>query len=109
MFTFFNDLHIDLNVAIEKRENFDATDRETIFVQDIDFFDVAIDENSETISKKNSEKIEVIDDSTTNFDDVKDDEKDDEIIDRNDVKDFDSKTNEITNFDFFACRMRICS
>ena len=48
MFTFFNDLHIDLNVVIEKRENFDATtDRETISVQNIDFFYVAIDEKFE--------------------------------------------------------------
>ena len=68
MFAFFNDLHINLSVAIERRENFDATDRETIFAQNIDFLDVAIDKNSD----KNSE--EVIDDSTTNFDDVKNDE-----------------------------------
>ena len=67
MFAFFNDLHIDLNVAIEKRESFDATtDRETISAQDIDFLDVAIDEIND-----NSENIKIIDDSTTNFDDVK--------------------------------------
>ena len=66
MFAFFNDLHIDLNVAIEKRENFDATtDRETIFAQNIDFFYVAIDEKSD----KNFEKI--IDDAITNFDNAK--------------------------------------
>ena len=68
MFAFFNDLHINLNVAIERRENFDATDRETIFAQNIDFFDVAIDKNSD----KNSEKI--ADDSITNFDNVENDE-----------------------------------
>ena len=66
MFAFFNDLHIDLNVAIEKRKNFDATiDCETISVQNIDFFDVAIDEKFEKISKKN-----VINDSITDFDDT---------------------------------------
>ena len=100
MFIFFNDLHIDLNVAIEKRKNFDAMiDRETISVQNIDFFDVSIDKKIEKIF----EKIKVTDDSTTNFDDVKNDKKDE--IDRNDekndktekVNDFDSKTNEITN------------
>ena len=66
--------------------------RETIFAQDIDFLDVAIDKNS----SENSE--EMTDDSIINFDDVKDD-----------VKDFDSKTDETTDFDFFACRVRICS
>ena len=69
MFALFNDLHIDLSVAIEKRENFDATSRETISVQNIDFFDVAIDEKSDAISKKN-----VTNDSTINFDDVENDE-----------------------------------
>ena len=68
---FFINLYVDLNVAIEKRKNLNATiDRETISVQNIDFLDVAIDKNSD----KNSEKI--VDDSITNFDDVKDDEKD---------------------------------
>ena len=57
-----------MNVAIEKRENFDATNRETISVQDIDFFNVAIDEKSD----ENFEK--VIDNAITNFDDVKNDE-----------------------------------
>ena len=69
MFAFFNNLHIHLNIAIEKRKNLNTTIcRETIFVQDIDFFDVTIDKNSD----ENSEKI--IDNSITNFDDVKDDE-----------------------------------
>ena len=84
MFAFFNDLHIDLNVAIEKRENFDTiTSRETIFVQNIDFRDVAIDKNFDAISKE----IKIIDDMIINFDNV----KSDEIIDRND------ETNEIKN------------
>ena len=66
MFAFFNDLHIDLNVAIEKRKSFDATtDRETISAQDIDFFDIAIDEKSDEISKRN-----VTNDSTIDFDDT---------------------------------------
>ena len=104
-FAFFNDLYIDLNVAIEKREIFDATDRETIFVQNIDFRDVAIDDESEKISEK------ITSDAITDFDDT----KNDEIIDRNDETD--EIKNEITNstncwtnyFDFFACRLRICS
>ena len=101
-------MHIDLNVAIEKRENFDATNRETIFIQNIDFFDVAIDEKFDEISKK------IINDSITDFDDtfsersrtisdVKieknknfDDVNVEKIIDRNDEKNFDSKTNETT-------------
>ena len=88
MFAFFNDLHIDLSVAIERRENFDAmTDRETIFAQNIDFFDVAIDKNSENVSK------EIASEATTDFDDV----NDEKIIDRNDVENFDSKANETTN------------
>ena len=97
MFAFFKNLHINLNVAIEKRESFDAvTDRETISAQDIDFFDVSIDKNSDAISKK----IKVTDDSTTNFDDV----KDDEMIDRDDEteKVKDETTDCSTNFDFFA-------
>ena len=78
MFAFFENLHIDLNVAIERRENFDATTgRETISAQDIDFFDVAVDEKSDEISKK-----VVVSDSTTDFDDVENDKEDE--IDRND-------------------------
>ena len=112
MLTFFKNLHIDLGVAIGKRENFDATiDLEAISAQDIDFFDVAIDKNSD----ENSEK-DVVSDSTINFDVTffersrtvfgveiardKDfgDEKDDEIIDRDDeTEDFDSKEDETTN------------
>ena len=96
MFAFFENLHIDLNIAIEKRKNFDTmTERDVISVQNIDFRDVAIDKNFEKISKKN-----VISDSIINFDNAKNDE----------IKkinfDFEICT-EI--FDFFACRMRICS
>ena len=95
MFAFFKDLHINLNVAIERRESFDAMiDRETISVQNIDFFDVSIDEKSD----ENSSNIEVADDSTTNFDDV----KDDKIIDRNDEKDENIDCFE-TSFDFEIC------
>ena len=112
MFAFFKNLHINLSVAIEKRKNFDATiDRETIFVQNIDFRDVAIDKNSD----ENFEK--VTNDSTTNFDDA----QNNEMIDRNNEKDenidcfetnFDFEIcakNETIDFDFFTCRMRICS
>ena len=119
MFAFFNDLHIDLNVAIEKRESFDAAiDRETISAQNIDFFGVAIDEKSDAISKENSEEIEVADDSTTDFDDVENDEvidRDDEENDETEKVDDETDDSEIcaesetTVFDFFACRVRICS
>ena len=90
-------MHIDLNVAIERRKSFDATiDFETIFVQDIDFFDVAIDEinnmfseRSRTVSDANIEK-------NKNFD-----EENENVIDSNDetkkIKNFDSKANETTN------------
>ena len=72
MFAFFKNLHINLNIAIEKRKNFDATtDRETISVQNIDFFDIAIDEKFENVSKKKFKK--VINDATINFDDEKND------------------------------------
>ncbi|KAG6985312.1 hypothetical protein G7Y79_00115g101750 [Physcia stellaris] len=94
MFAFFENLHIDLSVAIEKRKSFDATNRETISVQNIDFLDVAADndsdenfeknvlfERSRTISDASIEKNmsfdderDVIDDSIIDFDDVKDDE-----------------------------------
>ena len=43
----FVHIDIDLNVAIEKRDDFDAMiEREIIFVQNIVFFDVANDENT---------------------------------------------------------------
>ena len=78
MFAFFNDLYINLNVVIEKRKNFDATNREIISVQNFDLFDVAINEKidntfferSRTISNVKIEK-------NKNFDD----EKNDEMID----------------------------
>ena len=55
-----------MNIAIEKRENFDAMiDREMIFAQNIDFFDVSIDEKFDEISK------EITSDSIIDFDDVK--------------------------------------
>ena len=101
MFAFFNDLHIDLNVAIEKRKNFDATNREIISVQNFDLFDVAINEKfdntfferSRTISDANIEK-------DKNFDNVKNDET--EKI-KNETIDFEiCKKNETIVFDFFA-------
>ena len=98
-FAFFENLHIDFDVAIEKRENFDATtDRETIFVQNIDFLDVAIDEKTEKVSKKNVffERSRTISDveiaRNKNFDEM----KNDEMIDSNE-KIIDSKADETTN------------
>ena len=107
-----------MNVVIEKRKNFDAIiERDVISVQNIDFFDIAIDKNSD----ENFEKI--IDNSIIDFDDTFfersrtnsdtniekdktfDNVENEKIIDRNDEKndeikkinDFDSKTNETTN------------
>ena len=112
MFAFFNDLHIDLNVAIERRENFDATtDRETISVQNIDFFDVAIDEiddmlseRSRTISDANIEKNKNFDDDENEKITDRDDEKDDETEKiKDETIDFEiCKKSETTVFDFFA-------
>ena len=98
MFAFFNDLHIYLNVAIEKRKNFDTmTSRETISVQNIDFLDVAIDEINNTFS----ERSRTVSDINIEKDKIFDDEKDEKMIDRNDEtkneKIIDSKTNETTN------------
>ena len=97
-FAFFENLHIDLSVAIERRENLNATmNRETISAQDIDFFDVAIDNDSEKVSKENSEKVskksfeKVTSDSTTNFDDA----RNDEMIDSDEK--IDEMRNEIAN------------
>ena len=119
-------LRIDLGVAIGRRESFDATiDLETIFAQNIDFLDVAIDEKddtlferSRTISDTNMKKDksfddvrDVADDSTIEKDDEEDDEKNDETEEINDETD-DSEIcaeSETIVFDFFACRMRICS
>ena len=97
MFAFFKNLHIDLNVAIEKRENFDATiDFETISAQNIDFRDVAIDEINNTFFERSRTISDVNIEKNKNFDD----EKDEKMIDRNDEtkneKIIDSKTNETT-------------
>ena len=74
-FAFFNDLHINLSVAIEKREDFDATtDRETISVQNSDFFDVAIDEVDDTFSERSRTISDVEIARDKNFDDEKDDD-----------------------------------
>ena len=112
MFAFFENLHIDLNVAIEKRENFDATiDFETISVQNIDFRDVAIDKNSDAISKKDVlfECSRTISDASIernrSFDDVSAEkiiDRDDEKNDEKDEIDRDDETDEI-NFDFEIC------
>ena len=102
MFAFFKHLHIDLNVAIEKRENFNATtDRETISVQNIDFLDVAIDEKFDEISKKNMlfERSRTIADASIernrSFDEMRNDEKDEKIIDSK-TNETDETKNEIT-------------
>ena len=98
MFAFFNDLHINLNVAIEKRENFDAIiERDAIFVQNIDFRDVAIDKNSEEISKENvfSERSRTISCVNIEKDKSFDDEKDEKMIDSKANKTDETK-NEIT-------------
>ena len=109
-FAFFKNLHIDLNIAIEKRENFDATiDFETISVHDIDFRDVAIDENFDEITDNSiidfddtfSERSRTISDVNIERNKNFDDEKDEKMIDRDDEteneKIIDSKTNETTN------------
>ena len=107
MFAFFENLHIDLNVAIEKRESFDATtDRETISVQDIDFLDVAIDEKSDEISKKDVlfERSRTIADANIEKDRNFDDDEDEKMIDRDDKTEEikNETTNCSTDFDFFA-------
>ena len=79
-------LHIDLNVAIEKRKNFDTMiKRDVISVQNIDFFDVSIDEINNTFSEQSRTISDVNIEKNKNFDD----EKNEKIID--------SKTNETTN------------
>ena len=102
MFAFFENLHIDLNVAIEKRKNLNATmNRKTIFVHDIEFRDVAIDENFDDMFFKRSRTISNINiEKNKNFDDV----ENEKIIDRNDVRndekneiDRNDETNEIKN------------
>ena len=98
MFAFFNDLHINLNVAIERRESFDAmTERDAIFAQNIDFRDVAIDKNSERISKKDvfSERSRTISCVDIERDKSFDDEKDEKMIDSK-ADETDETKNEIT-------------
>ena len=52
--TFFVFVVIILNVAIEKRNDFDAMiEREIISIQNIDFFNVAIDVQINVTNKKN--------------------------------------------------------
>ena len=86
MFAFSKDLHINLSVAIGKRENFDAvTDRETIFAQNIDFFDVAIDEINDMLSERSRTISDVEIARDKSFDEMKNDEKDEKIIDRENV------------------------
>ena len=104
MFAFFENLHIDLSVAIEKRKNFDATtDRETISAQNIDFFDVAIDEKSdeniEKIDDTFSERSRTISDVNIEKNESFDDDEDEKMIDRDDEKDESIDCFE-TNFDF---------
>ena len=107
MFAFFKNLHINLNVAIEKRKNLNATmNREAISVQDIDFFDVAIDknsdENSEKINDTFSERSRTISDTNIERNKIFDDVENEKIIDRNDEK---NKNIDYfaTNFDFEIC------
>ena len=117
MLAFFKNLHIDLSVAIERRENFDAIDRETISAQDIDFLDVAIDEIIDEVEDALFERLRTISDAEIERDKSFDDASDEKIIDRDDetdeVDDIDYDEicveNETTDFDFFACRVRICS
>ena len=110
MFAFFKNLHTDLDVAIGRRENFDAmTERDAISAQNIDFLDVAADEIDDIFSERSRTISDASIERDMSFDDV----SDEEIIDRDDeaeeVEDFDSKADETTDFDFFACRVRICS
>ena len=108
MLAFFNDLHTDLDVAIERRENFDATDRETISAQDIDFLDVATDEksdeNTEEISDTLSERSRTISDVNIERDENFDDDEDEKMIDRDDeTEEIENETTDCsTDFDFFA-------
>ena len=72
MFAFFNILHIDLNVAMRKRKNLNTTiDRETISVQNIDFFDVAIDEKNDTFFERSRTISDANIEKNKNFDNVK--------------------------------------
>ena len=96
-----------MNVAIERRKSFDATDRETISAQNIGFFDVAIDkkECSVKVNDTLSERSRTISDVEIARDKSFDDVSDEKIIDRDDeeddetekVENFDSKADETTN------------
>ena len=110
MFAFFKILHINLNVAIEKRENFNTTNLDAISVQNIDFFDVAIDEIIDEIENAFFECLRTIFDAKIERNKSFDDAKNDEIIDWNDETESENIVDFCkTNFDFFACRVRICS
>ena len=96
-----------MNVAIERRENFDATDLETTSAHDIDFLDVAIEKIDDTLFESSRTHSDVEIERDKSFDDV----NDEKIIDRDDETD-DSEVcaeNEKTDFDFLTCRVRICS
>ena len=88
-----------MNVAIEKRENFDAMiKRDVISVQNIDFFDVSIDEIDNTFFERLRTIFDINIEKNKNFDDEKNDEKNEKMIDRNDeTRNVNSKTNEKTN------------
>ena len=114
MLAFFNDLHIDLNVAIERRESLNATiDRATSSAQDIDFLDVAIDKKGDTLSERSRTISDVEIARDKSLDEVRDEDVIDWDGETEEVGDIDSDEicaeNETTDFDFFACRVRICS
>ena len=82
-------------VKRNKRENFaDDFDREIIFVQNIEIFDVASD---------------VSVDKTSDFIEMTNDEKNGEVVNSIVVKDEKSEKSNSENFDFFACFVRTCS
>ncbi|KAG6994009.1 hypothetical protein G7Y79_00048g084050 [Physcia stellaris] len=94
-------LLIDLGVAIGKREGFGATTgREAISAQDIDFFGVAIDEDSEKISEECvlSERSFTISGAGIERGMTFDDVAGEEVIDRGDeAGGFDSEADETTD------------
>ena len=94
MLAFSKNLHINLDVAIGRRENFDATtDREAISAQNIDFFDVATDEIDDMLSERSRTISDASIERNKSFDDV----EDEEITDRDDEKD--DETKEVNDFD----------
>ena len=93
MLAFFKNLHIDLSVAIERRDDFDVvTDRETISVQDMNFFDVAIDEVDDTFSERSRTISDVEIERDESFDDVSDETDDSKICAESETIDFDFLT-----------------